>query len=87
MTKRPALKWWARLGIASGRDLTNTRVADPKRRSLNRKLMRQKRAKLRQQEKLLEHPDDPIAESLISAHERRAQKIKEERSRLSGMVA
>lgn len=63
--------------------MPNTRVANKEHRKLNRKLMRQKRSKLRQQEKLLEHPDDPIAESLIFGHERRIQNIKKDRAKLA----
>lgn len=62
--------------------MVNTRVANPERRKLNRKIGRQKRSKLKQSEKLLEDPSNPEILGLVYSHGFKLSDLKKKREEL-----
>lgn len=64
--------------------MVNTMVRDPKRRKLNRKLDRQKKARRKQSEKLLSDPEDFVAHSAIYLHEKKVAMLKQEKEATFG---
>ena len=57
--------------------MVNTGVKDPKLRSLNRKIDRQKRAKRRQMEQLLHDPENSVALASEESHKKKINKLKQ----------
>ena len=67
--------------------MVNTRVTDPLRRQLNRKLDRQKKAMMRQNEKSLRDPLDPDTSYRIEIHKLRIDEHKKAREQLNAKDA
>ena len=55
--------------------MVNTRVKDPKLRQINRKIDRQKRAKLRQMEKVLHDPENTVARESEETHKKKINEL------------
>ncbi len=63
--------------------MVNTRVKDPLRRQINRKLDRQKKAMMRQNERSLRNPLDPDAPYRVEIHKLKVADYKLARERLN----
>jgi hypothetical protein len=64
--------------------MVNTMVKDPENRKINRKLDRQKKARMKQNKKALLNPLDQDADALAAVHTMRASELKKERDKLKG---
>ena len=62
--------------------MVNTMVKDPENRKINRKLDRQKKARMKQNKKALLDPLDSDAGALAEVHTLRASELKKERDNL-----
>ena len=63
--------------------MVNTRVKDPLRRTVNRKIDRQKRARTRQNRRVLLNPLDDEAGFRIQVHNLKLSELKKERHKLA----
>ena len=62
--------------------MVNTRVKDPKLRQINRKIDRQKKARMRLLEGLIEAPKDPTSLGLVKSHSMKITELKSQKSEL-----
>ena len=62
--------------------MVNTMVKDPENRKINRKLDRQKKARMKQNKKALLDPLDSDANALAEIHTLKALELKKERDKL-----
>jgi len=62
--------------------MVNTMVKDPENRKINRKLDRQKKARMKQNKKALLNPLDSDAGALAEIHTMKASELKKERDKL-----
>jgi len=62
--------------------MVNTKVKDPKNRKINRKLDRQKKARMKQNKKALLDPLDSDANTLAEIHTLKASELKKDRDKL-----
>lgn len=61
--------------------MVNTRVRNPEHRRINRKLDRQKKARMRLNEKMLSNPRDPVRAALVQSHNRTIANLKMSREK------
>ena len=62
--------------------MVNTMVKDPENRKINRKLDRQKKARMKQNKKTVLDPLDPDAGALAEIHTMKASELKKAREKL-----
>ena len=70
----------SKLGVIE--KMVNTMVKDPQNRKLNRKLDRQKKARMKLYRKSLLNPSDPEPESLAEIHTLKIAELKKDRDKL-----
>src|SRR2546426_991648 len=68
--------------LGDNQEMVNTMVKDPENRKINRKLDRQKKARMKQNKKALLNPLDSDAAALAEIHTLRASELKKEREKL-----